>query len=186
MAQQEQQHRDARELEELRNAVLEANRLDVAVRIGPLPDSGLRARRAGTVTWVTVASPDYIRVEGSPRHPAELTERSTVAETSLSGPPRWTYEIEGKEQHVAIRPRLTANDVEVQMAAARQGHGIARVLSYQASEDLRSGSLVRLLAAYEPRGLPVHVVMAGGRHIQGRTRALADHLFNDLRRSSLS
>ena len=162
------------------------HRLDVAVRLGPLPDSGLRVRRAGTVKWVTVASPDYIQVEGLPRHPAELAQRSTIAETSLSGPPRWTYEIEGKDQKVAVAPRLTSNDVDVQLAAARRGRGIARVLSYEVSEDFSSGSLVRLLVPYEPRGLPVHVVMAGGRHIQGRTRALADHLFNDLRQSSLS
>ena len=158
-------------------------RLDVAVRIGTLADSGLRARRAGTIGWCTVASPDYINTYDAPRHPAELTERATIAETSQSGPPRWVYTIDGKDQPVLLTPRLVANDIDVQLDAVRRGRGIGRFLSYQADEDLRAGDLVRLLPSYEPRGVPVHVVMAGGRHIQGKTRALADHVFNELRRT---
>lgn len=63
--------------------------------------------------------------------------------------------------------------MDVQLDAARKGRGIARVLSYQASADLESGALVRILRSYEPRRFPVHIVMAGGRQI---------HLFDVLRR----
>lgn len=157
------------------------HRLDVAVRIGSLPDSGLRARRAGTVRWLTVASPDYLAREGEPRHPAELSSRPTIVESWASGPPSWRFPIDGKEQPVRLEPRLIANDIDVQLDAARAGRGIARLLSYQAAADLESGALVRVLQRYEPPGIPVHVVMAGGRHVQGKTRALADHLYNVLR-----
>lgn len=158
------------------------HRLDVAVRIGDLADSGLRARRVGTVHWYTVASPGYLKAEGEPRYPADLSERATIVETSLSGPPRWSYPIAGKDQPIPLAPRLVANDIDVQLDSARKGRGIARFLSYQAAADLKSGALVRILRRYEPRGVPVHIVMAGGRHLHGRTRALADHLFSQLRR----
>lgn len=159
------------------------HRLDVAVRIGDLADSGLRARRVGTVHWYTVASPGYLKAEGEPRYPAELSERPTIAETSMSGPPRWLYPIDGKDQPILLAPRLVANDIDVQLDSARKGRGIARFLSYQVAADLGSGALVRILRRYEPRGVPVHIVMAGGRHLHGRTRALADHLFTQLRKS---
>ncbi|HEY4127616.1 MAG TPA: LysR family transcriptional regulator [Gammaproteobacteria bacterium] len=157
------------------------HQLDVAVRIGELADSGLRARRLGTIHWYTVASPAYLKAEGEPRYPAELSGRSTIAETSISGPPRWLYHIDGKDQPVLHAPRLVANDIDVQLDSARRGRGIARFLSYQAATDLSAGTLVRILRRYEPRGIPVHIVMAGGRHLRGRTRALADHLFNQIR-----
>lgn len=159
------------------------HRLDVAVRIGFLSDSGLRARRVGTVHWYTVASPSYLEAEGTPGHPADLRDRSAIVESSFGGPPRWVYLIDRKEQSVPLAPRLVANDIEVQLDAARKGRGIARFLSYQAASDLKSGALVRILRSYEPRGVPVHIVMAGGQHIHGKTRAFADHLFSELRRT---
>jgi DNA-binding transcriptional LysR family regulator len=61
---------------------------------------------------------------------------------------------------VRLAPRLTVNEIEAALVAARGGHGITRVLSYQVAEELAAGTLVRLLRSYEPPALPVSLVAA--------------------------
>ncbi|MDW3207312.1 MAG: LysR family transcriptional regulator [Alphaproteobacteria bacterium] len=152
------------------------HRLDVAVRIGMLPDSSLRARKVGSVHWMTVCSPAYIKASGVPARPSDLSDHATILESWSSGGPQWTYKMGAKVETVALNPRLVANDIDIQLDAARSGKGIARVLSYQAASDLAAGKLVRILEAYETAEIPVHVVTAGGSIVENKTRAIADHL----------
>jgi DNA-binding transcriptional LysR family regulator len=66
------------------------------------------------------------------------------------------------------------NDVEAMLAAARDGFGIARALSYQVEPDLRAGLLRRLLVDYEPESVPVHLVLRSSHHMAPRLRAFVD------------
>ena len=74
-----------------------------------------------------------------------------------------------------LTPRLIVNEVESALIAARAGRGLARVLSYQAADDLAAGTLVRLLPEFEPPPLPVQLVVPGGRQPSPRVRAFIDH-----------
>jgi DNA-binding transcriptional LysR family regulator len=164
-----------------RNLDLIEEGLDAAVRIGPLTDSSLLARRMGEVRRVLVASPEYVARRGMPRRPAELVGHDTIFGTSRSGGLEWRFGPSLRGPVVRIAPRLLVNEVEAQLAAARSGRGIAQVLSYQAVEDFAAGILLRLLPQYEPAALPVHLVTLGGGHMAPKVRAFLDHATAALR-----
>jgi DNA-binding transcriptional LysR family regulator len=157
-----------------RNVDLIEDDIDAAVRIGPLANVSLVARRLGTVGRVTVASPAYLDRHGAPRVPADLAGHELIMSTSVRSVAEWRFRGDGREHVVRYAPRLRMNDVEAVLAAARDGFGIARALSYQVEPDLQAGLLRRLLPDYEPEPLPVHLVLRSSRHMAPRLRAFVD------------
>jgi len=157
-----------------RNVDLIEDDIDAAVRIGPLANVSLVARRLGAVNRVTVASPAYLERHGTPRVPADLAGHELIMSTSVRSVAEWRFRGEGREHVVRYAPRLRMNDVEAVLAAARDGFGIARALSYQVEPDLQAGLLRRLLVDYEPEPLPVHLVLRSSRHMAPRLRAFVD------------
>ena len=81
----------------------------------------------------------------------------------------------GRESVVRLSPRLTVNDIEAQLLAARGGRGIARLLSYQVADDLAAGALIRIMRDWESPPVPVQLVASGGRHMAPKVRAFLDH-----------
>jgi DNA-binding transcriptional LysR family regulator len=150
--------------------------IDVAVRIGDLPDSSLVARRVGEVSRVLVASPAYLAAHGVPRRPRDLVEHDTIFSTIMQSSAReWRFTLKGREAIVRLAPRCTVNDIEAQLLAARAGRGIARLLSYQVADDLAAGALVRIMQDSEAPPVPVQLVTSGGRHMAPKVRAFLDH-----------
>lgn len=160
-----------------RNVDLVEERLDLAVRIGALAESRLVARRVGLVRSILVASPGYLAARGEPARPADLAAHETIHGLIRPGPREWQF---GRNR-VRLAPRLIVNEVEAALIAARAGRGIARVLSYQAADDLAEGRLVRVLAAYEPPPVPVNLVTTGSGPRPARVRAFLDHAATALR-----
>jgi len=154
-----------------RNLDLVDEGLDAAVRIGRLAESRLIARRIGTVRRQLVASPAYLAEHGTPRMPADLAGLVVIAAVSRDAPLEWRFREGDRDRIVRLTPRLMVNDVEAMLLAARSGHGIARPLSYQVADELESGALVRLLAAFEPASEPIHLLFAGGGLMRPGVRA---------------
>lgn len=155
--------------------------LDVAVRIGTLTDTSLVARRVGSVRRLLVASPDYLARHGKPSSLVDLAKHDVIY---ISGRPtavEWRFRHEGRERMVPLTPRLTVNEIDAALLAAKAGRGLARALSYQVADDLASGALVRLLPSYEPSALPVQLVVASARHMAPKLRAFLDHAVAALR-----
>jgi DNA-binding transcriptional LysR family regulator len=157
-----------------RNLDLVEDGLDVAVRIGTLADSGLMTRRVGIVGRMLVASPEYLAVHGMPMTPADLAGHSTIVASSRGSLLEWRFRDGGRQLAVRLTPRLLVNDIEAMLVAARSGHGVARALSYQVVEELKSGSLVRLLANFEDAPEPVQLVFAGGGMMRPSVRAFVE------------
>src|SRR6185437_89146 len=157
-----------------RNLDLIEEGIDVALRIGPLADSGLLARRVGEVRRILVASPAYLARRGTPKKPADLAGHDTIFGSARAEPSEWRFGPARRASVVRLSPRLMVNEVEARLVAVRAGQGIARVLSYQVSEELEAGSLVRLLAAHEPPALPVHLVAASRGHRAPKVQAFLD------------
>jgi DNA-binding transcriptional LysR family regulator len=157
-----------------RNLDLVEDGLDVAVRIGAMADSGLMARRVGGVRRIVVASPAYLAAHGTPTTPGDLAGHATIVSFVRNGPLEWRFRDGGRERVVRLTPRLTVNDVEAMLVAARSGFGVARALSYQVVEELKAGSLVRLLADFEPAAEPVQLVFSGGGMMRPSVRAFVD------------
>jgi DNA-binding transcriptional LysR family regulator len=157
-----------------RNLDLVEEGLDVAVRIGALTDSGLTARRVGAVRRVLVASPAYLAAHGTPGTPGDLDGHATIVAFSRGGLLEWRFRDGGRERVVRLTPRLLVNDIEAMLLAARCGHGVARALSYQVVEELQAGSLMRLLADFEPSPEPVHLVFSGGGMMRASVRGFVE------------
>lgn len=155
--------------------------IDVAVRIGHLPDSSLKALRVGQVRRVLCASPDYLAQHGVPRHPADLLRHTIIAASGISPRVEWKFGAVDDPTMVRMRPRLmvTSNDSAIEAAAV--GLGICRLLSYQIAEELSAGRLEIILAEYEEAPWPVHVVHRESKFGSSKVRHFIDLLAAHLR-----
>jgi len=150
------------------------NHVDVAVRIGHLPDSGLVAARIGEIHWVICASPAYLSTRGTPVAPDDLAQHDCIGFEGLQMVRTWPFGRGTNAKTVAIRPRFAANTADAIIEAAIAGIGIARLTSYQAVEAIRDGRLVSLLRGYSPEPLPVHLVHTGPPLVPLKMRAFLD------------
>jgi DNA-binding transcriptional LysR family regulator len=157
-----------------RNLDLVDEGLDVAIRIGAMADSRLMVRRVGAVRRVLVASPGYLSAFGRPLTPNDLAGHATIVSSARGGLLEWRFRDGSRERVVRLTPRLLVNDIEAMLVAVRSGFGVARALSYQVVEELDSGSLVRLLADFEPAAEPVQLVFSGGGMMRSSVRAFVE------------
>jgi DNA-binding transcriptional LysR family regulator len=166
-----------------RNLDLIEEGLDLAVRIGLLSDSSLVVRHVGDVRRVVVASPAYLARRGVPRTPPDLAAHDTIFGMARSPAREWRFGPSPRGAVVRLSPRLLVDDVEAQLQAVRAGRGIARPLSYQVTDELAAGTLVRLLQNFEPAALPVQLVTLSRSYVAPKTRAFLDLAAKALRDS---
>ena len=148
--------------------------VDVAVRVGRLPDSSLLAARVGAVGWVTCGSTAYFAEHGVPATPEDLRSHDCIAFEGLYAASRWTFAGPGGELVHPVQPRYAVNTAEAAIDAARAGAGITRLLSYQVADAVRAGELRLVLREFEPEPLPVSLVYGGGPLLPQKLRAFLD------------
>ena len=159
--------------------------VDVALRIGDLPDSTLRAVRVGDVRPLTCASPDYIDQRGAPKTPNDLKRHDCVTFGGLTSTPDWTFASGKSLIRLQVRSRLAVNTAEAAIDAAIASVGITRVLSYQVALAVRSGKLAVVLKAFEPAASPVSLVHPGQSRMPLKTRAFLDFAAPRLKKALL-
>lgn len=147
--------------------------IDVGVRIGHLADSGLTATRVGSVRRVVCAAPSYLERHGVPETPRDLRDHAVIGASNPGTLPEWRFGPEGRTT-VGVHARLVCNTVDAALAAALDGWGIARLLSYQVASAVAEGRLRILLTDDEEAPVPIHVVSPGGRRAPAKTRAFVD------------
>jgi DNA-binding transcriptional LysR family regulator len=153
---------------------LQEDHVDLAVRIGELPDSRLVAVRVGAVSWVVCGSPDYFHRRGTPKSPGELAAHDCITFQGLTSPEEWTFGAGRSKASVVVRSRLIINTAEAAIDAAIAGVGVTRVLSYQAASALRARTLVRVLQRFEPVPSPVSLVHGGQGRLPLKLRMFLD------------
>jgi DNA-binding transcriptional LysR family regulator len=148
--------------------------IDVAVRIGNLPDSGLHTVKVGEVRLVVCASPAYLNQHGRPQHPDQLLQARVVEAASSSLVSDWRFA--GPEGSLSVRPepRLVVTANQAAINAACLGWGLTRVLSYQVAGKVAAGELEIVLEHFELPPLPIHVVYQGGRKVPAKVRTFVD------------
>jgi DNA-binding transcriptional LysR family regulator len=149
------------------------DRIDLAVRIGELPDSSLVASRVGATRRVVCASPDYLAARGRPKKPEQLAGHDCIDVQNLttSG---WRFVVGKKDRVFPVQSRLSVTTAEAAIDAAVAGAGITRVLSYMVDEARRAGRLEYLLEEFEPPPWPIHLVHAGQSPLPAKVRAFVD------------
>jgi len=155
--------------------------IDVAIRIGNLPDSSLIAVRAGTVRRIVFAAPQYLEKHGRPGHPADLASHRLIQSVAVERVPEWRFQDEGRALAVRIESRLRMNTNDAVIELVARGWGISRLLSYQIAPYLAAGRLQTLLDAYELPPLPIHVVHQEGRMVSTKVRTFVDYTVDRLR-----
>jgi len=155
--------------------------MDVAVRIGELPDSGQHAMRVGEVRRVICASPAFLTRHGRPRHLQELRQAPVIAPSSIGQSRSWLFDDNGTPLNIRPEPRLVVTANQAAISAACLGLGLTRVLSYQVAGKVATGELEIVLAEFELAPLPIHVVYQGGRKAPARVRSFVDFAVQALR-----
>lgn len=139
--------------------------------------------RLGDVRRVLVAAPVYLKRHGLPRTPSMLREHACIMERDGAETDLWRFSAPPRRSLVpaAVRPRLRVNSAEAAVDSAVDGHGIARVMSYQAAKDVAAGKLVVLLAQYEPPPIPVHLLLPSARSKTAKQRSFVEFAAPQLR-----
>ncbi len=145
--------------------------MDVALRIGHLPDSGFTAIQVGRVRRVVCAAPAYLQAQGVPATPAALREHRILACQSAWASLEWRF---AGGQRVMVDPQLLCNTNEAAITAARSGQGLTRALHYQVAPALTEGELQIVLAEHEDAPLPIHLIYPEGRQAPAKVRAFID------------
>ena len=156
--------------------------IDVAVRIGELPDSTMLATCVSTLHLVTCASPAYLKRRGTPVTPPSLAQHDCVTFANLPGGNRWAFKSRRNgRKNIRVRSRLSVNTADAAVAAAVSGVGITRVLSYQARDALQDGRLVPILERFDDTPIPVHLVYRRTRSDNPRVRTFVQFAAERLR-----
>lgn len=156
---------------------LTEGRADVAVRVGPLADSGLMARRLGGSTRTIIASPAYLARHGTPEAPEDLLAHNCLGFNFRRSRPGWPFRRDGRDFELMVTGNVEANNGDTVVQLARDGVGIARVGSFHVTRELADGRLVPLLEAFNPGDHePFHALFVGGATIPARVRVFVDYL----------
>jgi DNA-binding transcriptional LysR family regulator len=148
--------------------------VDLALRIGELPDSSMIAVRIGSIGRVVCASPAYLAAHGVPAHPSEVAAHNAVTFAGLSSAKEWSFRVGTSVEMFPVRSRFTVTTAEAALDAAIAGAGITRVLSYQAAAAVMDGRLAIVLREFEVDPSPASLVYPSGRLVPLKLRAFLD------------
>ena len=150
---------------------------DVAIRLGPMPDSGVVATRLRSVKRYLCASPSYIDRRGMPDSLDDLAELDTIDMPGAYGRPRcWTFTKAGETKRFEIPTRVSVNDEASIKSLLVDGAGIGVVSAYCAGPALASGQLVRLFPEWSIPPVDVNIVFASKRGLSPNVRAFVDFM----------
>lgn len=155
--------------------------IDVAIRVGNLPDATLIARRIGTTRRVTVASPDYFRKWGKPRTPHDLVHHDCIVYTALATGNEWHFESKDGPIKVRVSGRLSANNSEAIREAVLSGCGVAVSPTWLFRTELADKSVHVVLQAFEPVRLPIHAIYPSRQLVSARVQAVVDFFASEFK-----
>ncbi|BCG02680.1 LysR family transcriptional regulator (plasmid) [Paraburkholderia sp. PGU19] len=157
--------------------------VDIAIRIGHLGDSSVFAVPLGSVSRRTYAAPAYLDALGEPVHPRQLSDHHCVSFTGVTHPLEWLFYENGSRLPVRVRPRMIVDLAPAAVMAAVDRVGITQLLSYQAAPEVLSGSLQRILAAFEPESIPVNLLHVERKGTSMKIRSFVEFVTETLRRN---
>lgn len=158
------------------------DRTDVAIRVGPLPDSSLTARRIGQTRRRIVASPDYLARHGVPRTPEELTTHNCIGFNFRRSNPVWPMREGGRIVERMLSGTLLVNNGETIRRMAMAGVGIGRIADYHVRGPIARGELVELLAdSAIAESDEIHALFRGAQRLPARVRTFLDFAVPRLR-----
>ena len=154
--------------------------IDVALRIGNLKDTSLKARKLTDVYEVLVASPDYLEKNSNPTSIESLAQHACLSFAPISQRSQWELTNSKEVRKVKIQSQVTANTPDTLRELAILGRGIALLPAFLVAEDLREGRLVHILKAWRTKGSTLQIVTPPQKNAPARTRHFIDFLLQNL------
>ncbi|MGG1948936.1 LysR substrate-binding domain-containing protein [Trinickia sp. NRRL B-1857] len=168
-----------------RNVDLVDDRVDLAVRLGALPDSGMIATRVGSFRVVVCASPAFIAGHRVPQHPSELLKMPCVMFNGPMLSPEWSFKAPatGERLVVPVTPRLQVSTPDSAVDAATRGVGFTQLLHYHVAHEVDEGRLQIVLPEFEVERVPIHLVHVSRNLMPLKLRCFIDFVAPRLRES---
>jgi len=153
---------------------------DVAIRAGKLADSSLVARSLGFMQSYAVASPGFLKRNGTPKVPADLEKLECVIFGASPDRNTWTLQSASGEARVSVQGRVVVNDFDILHECALDSLGVAILPVHRCADDLREKRLRRVLADWCTREVQMHAVYASTRHVSPAIKAFLDHVQREM------
>src|SRR5262249_42184235 len=143
---------------------------DLAVRIGDLPDSSLKARRLANSRRVIFAAPGYLTAHGRPRRPDDVKRHQCIVRTAAREGSAWPFKVDGRIKSVTVAGRFRTSGAVAANEAAARGLGIANAPLWQVRSLVDRGAVELILTRFEPPPVPIHAVWPATRVLPARTQ----------------
>lgn len=150
--------------------------VDCMIRVGPLEDSSMVARRIGMLKRITCASPSYLARHGAPKSIEDLGSHKAVNFRASHGgrPIPWVFLIDGKPVEVKMDSLICVNDSDAYVTCAIEGFGLIQPTLFAVLPYLLDGSLEEVLTGFNPKPKPISIAYPHNRHLSAKVRAFAE------------
>jgi DNA-binding transcriptional LysR family regulator len=149
---------------------------DLAIRIGEMPGSNLKAHRLADLRRVVFAAPGYLAERGRPRQPRDLEHHECIVRTAARDGNAWPFLVGRRLKTVRVAGRFRTSGALAANAAAAQALGIANAPLWQVKSLVERGEVELLLTQFEPPPVPIHAVWPATRLLPAKTRLFIDSL----------
>ena len=151
--------------------------IDLAFYVGELEDSAFVARKITSARRVVCASPYYLKQNGTPRTPNDLSKHNCLNYSPRKVNQEWEFIDNNKQTNIIISGDIQCNDGDAIRTAAIQGCGIAQLPTYMVGLDIQSGRLTSLLEEYEPERLPVYAIYNHRKYLSAKIQTFIDFIY---------
>jgi DNA-binding transcriptional LysR family regulator len=174
---------DLRTSDQVADVVAEG--IDIAIRMGWLRDSSMRAIKLGEFEQYVVASPEYLKRVKRPRRPEDLVTLDWIALTLLRAPLTWKFtSASGETRTIQVKSRMKADSAGALRSLIRHGAGVTVLDQYSARPEIQSGRLIRLLANWSIASGGIYAVFPPSRHLSRKVQIFIEFYQDYLQRSS--
>ncbi len=151
--------------------------IDLALRYGDLADSSMKSKKLHHNRRLTCASPDYLKLNGTPQHPEDLLRHNCIVmRFGTQTYQDWSFAIEGKQRTYRVWGNRTANDGDLVRKWCVEGRGIALKSEWDVHADIKAGRLISILDEFAPQPNSLQLVYPAGAVQPRRVRALIEYL----------
>ena len=166
-----------------RHVDLAGEGVDMALRIGNLADSGMRARKLGQTELWAIASPEYLADNPAPMTPGELKKHHCIRDTNMVSPNAWPFTCAGQLKKIPVNGRYMVNSARAVRDMVLGHEGIGLCPDYVVAEDVARGRLQRVLARNPSLSLDINAVFLDARYMPAKVRTLLDFLIERFNRA---
>lgn len=158
-----------------------AEGMDLAIRVGAVPETSLVARRIGSSARQVFASADYLARHGEPAHPSDLARHACLVFLQAGTPNEWRFEGPGGPVAVPVAGRFRTDSSEAMREAVLSGIGLALTAAWVFADELDRGAVRAVLPGFRAARMPIHAVYPSRRNLAARTRAVLDFFVDEFR-----